>query len=94
MEAESESGQISKTIVEVYVETDSESEPYSSSEGDDGSEATLTAPEIGTEEEGEVLQQSIDPSSQDGAKAAIPPDITKDQVSPHPIIASTGIKIL
>lgn len=45
-----EGGQISKTIVEVYVETDSESEPYSSSDGEDGSEATLTAQEVVYEE--------------------------------------------
>ena len=80
-----EGGQVSKTIVEVYVETDSESEPYSSSEGDDGSETTLTAQEGGTEEEGEPSQ--LEPVGQQESQT-IPPDII--QMSPPTIISSEG----
>ena len=76
-----EAGQISKTIVEVYVETDSESEPYSSSEGEDGSEATLTAQEGALEEHVE-LSEPVSPEPT--------PDSVPQQVPPPPIIASSG----
>lgn len=82
-----EGGQVSKTIVEVYVETDSESEPYSSSEGDDGSETTLTAQEGGTEEEGE--EKSSEPVEQQEPQP-IPPDMIPGQMSPPTIISSEG----
>ena len=88
-------GQISKTIVEVYVETDSESEPYSSSEAEDGSEATLTA------QEGELGEGVLgeNPSQHSGEQAevvvekeAVPPDtdLTTRQLSPPPIMPSAG----
>ena len=86
MAADAPGGGISKTIVEVYVETDSESEPYSSSEGDDGSEATLTAQEGGGLEEGHDLnlKQSHEESR------VIQPDIIPSKLSPPPIISSSG----
>lgn len=85
MAAEAPGGGISKTIVEVYVETDSESELYSSSEGDDGSEATLTAQEGGLEE-GTYLNQ--EPSHEEAR--VIPADIMPSQLSPPTIISSSG----
>lgn len=78
-------GGISKTIVEVYVETDSESEPYSSSEGDDGSETTLTAQEAGTEEEPDLNQEASHKETR-----VIPSEIMPSQLSPPEIISSSG----
>ena len=88
-------GGISKTIVEVYVETDSESEPYSSSEGEDGSEATLTAQEGGLEEEGGLGQDLHEPGQPVGRETpqAVPPDMIPHQLSSPPIISSSGIFI-
>jgi hypothetical protein len=86
--AEGQSGGISKTIVEVYVETDSESEPYSSSEGDDGSETTLTAQEGATEEEPDLNRE---PSHKEAR--VIPSEIVPSQLSPPAIIASSGTSI-
>ena len=89
MAEEGQGGGISKTIVEVYVETDSESEPYSSSEGDEGSEATLTAQEGATEEEPDLNQE---PSRHEEARV-IPSEIVPSQLSPPAIIASSGTLI-
>ena len=83
-----EGGQVSKTIVEVYVETDSESEPYSSSEGDDGSETTLTAQEGGAEEE-EGEEKTSEPVRHQESQQ-IPPDMIPCQMSPPTIISSEG----
>ena len=88
MSEEGPGGGISKTIVEVYVETDSESEPYSSSEGDDGSETTLTAQEGGMEEEPGLNQE---PSHEEAR--VIPSEIMPSQLSPPTIISSSGILI-
>ena len=88
MEEEGPGGGISKTIVEVYVETDSESEPYSSSEGDDGSETTLTAQEGGMEEEPGLNQE---PSHEEAR--VIPSEIMPSQLSPPAIISSSGTLI-
>lgn len=89
MAEEGQSGGISKTIVEVYVETDSESEPYSSSEGDDGSETTLTAQEGGATEEEPDLNR--EPSHKEAR--VIPSEIMPSQLSPPAIIASSGTLI-
>lgn len=89
MAEEGQAGGISKTIVEVYVETDSESEPYSSSEGDEGSETTLTAQEGATEEEPDLNQE---PSHHEEARV-IPSEIVPSQLSPPAIIASSGTLI-
>ena len=89
-------GQISKTIVEVYVETDSESEPYSSSEAEDGSEATLTAQE-GEAGEGEnPSQESGEPPEVTEEGEAVPPDtdLKTGQLSPPPIMPSAGAVFL
>ena len=85
MEAEGAGGGVSKTIVEVYVETDSESDPYSSSEGDDGSEATLTAQEEGLEERPDLNQEPTNERLR-----LIPSEITPSQLSPPAIMSSSG----
>lgn len=81
-----EGGQISKTIVEVYVETDSESEPYSSSEGDDCSESTLTATEAALDDGVAFCQQSSEPIGHEETVDVIP-----HQMSPPAIISSSGV---
>lgn len=84
-ELEGQAGGISKTIVEVYVETDSESEPYSSSEADDGSETTLTAQEGG----GSTEEEPAELTSHNDARV-IPSEIMPSQLSPPEIISSSG----